>query len=378
MGSPQHLGNAVRRQVIRTVMLAGAMTVCWWFIYSGNSVQLLTALPQHQQQSVSTPFEIFNTSQDEIHHESLSRIYELSLEGTNKLSNLVNTLHSRVDRSAEGGDVLEVNTTAPSWRLWDDDDPVDNPCVNYETRFGCGLVRVWLTSFPRSGNTWTRYLLEAATGIFTGSVFNDKTLYRSGFLGEIDRVDSGRTLVQKTHGLGLYSSGLRNLQERYDAASPNQPTILLLRNPARAIVSYWEYICAQDKKHTAVVSDNRIFDNKFFHLYVKKAISSWEELALDRLLWCKQPLYVLHYEHLVQNTTYQLHQLLDFLGVPVDEGRMACVSSHPMGAFKRNNTKVNDPFTQEEKKMMSNTVSRITRLLFALGYPQPPVYEGLS
>ncbi|KAG7167399.1 WSC domain-containing protein 1-like 2 [Homarus americanus] len=244
MGSPQHLGNAVRRQ--------------------------------HQQQSVSTPFEIFNTSQDEIHHESLSRIYELSLEG---------------------GDVLEVNTTAPSWRLWDDDDPVDNPCVNYETRFGCGLVRVWLTSFPRSGNTWTRYLLEAATGIFTGSVFNDKTLYRSGFLGEIDRVDSGRTLVQKTHGLGLYSSGLRNLQERYDAASPNQPTILLLRNPAR---------------------------------------------------------------------------------VPVDEGRMACVSSHPMGAFKRNNTKVNDPFTQEEKKMMSNTVSRITRLLFALGYPQPPVYEGLS
>ena len=30
-----------------------------------------------------------------------------------------------------------------------------------------------LASFPRSGNTWIRYLIHGATGIFTGSFYNN-------------------------------------------------------------------------------------------------------------------------------------------------------------------------------------------------------------
>ena len=33
--------------------------------------------------------------------------------------------------------------------------------------------RVALASFPGSGNTWVRYLLQQSTGILTGSVYND-------------------------------------------------------------------------------------------------------------------------------------------------------------------------------------------------------------
>merc|ERR1712079_577318 len=36
--------------------------------------------------------------------------------------------------------------------------------------------RVALVSYPGSGNTWMRYLLQQSTGILTGSVFPDPSL----------------------------------------------------------------------------------------------------------------------------------------------------------------------------------------------------------
>ena len=41
-----------------------------------------------------------------------------------------------------------------------------------------------LISFPGSGNTWVRHLLEEVTGVYTGSIYCDKVLKKSGFLGE--------------------------------------------------------------------------------------------------------------------------------------------------------------------------------------------------
>ena len=37
-----------------------------------------------------------------------------------------------------------------------------------------------LASFPGSGNTWVRYLIERATGIYTGSYYDDGDLFRKG------------------------------------------------------------------------------------------------------------------------------------------------------------------------------------------------------
>ena len=42
---------------------------------------------------------------------------------------------------------------------------------------------VALASFPGSGNTWLRYLLQQATGIITGSIYKDHALLRNGFPG---------------------------------------------------------------------------------------------------------------------------------------------------------------------------------------------------
>ena len=40
--------------------------------------------------------------------------------------------------------------------------------------------RVVLASFPGSGNTWLRYLIEKTTGVYTGSVYNEPLLISKG------------------------------------------------------------------------------------------------------------------------------------------------------------------------------------------------------
>ena len=47
-----------------------------------------------------------------------------------------------------------------------------DPGINGQCRFmnGTGRAAVALASFPGSGNTWVRQLLEQATGVCTGKV----------------------------------------------------------------------------------------------------------------------------------------------------------------------------------------------------------------
>ena len=64
----------------------------------------------------------------------------------------------------------------------------------------CTSTTLVLIHFPLgSGNTWTRYLLQFATGIQTGSVYNDTTLKLNGYPGE--GVNNGSVLVIKHHRL---------------------------------------------------------------------------------------------------------------------------------------------------------------------------------
>lgn len=107
---------------------------------------------------------------------------------------------------------------------------------------------VALVSFPGSGNTWLRYLLQLSTGgceggggdlcicffmrisgswvsigIFTGSVYKDFALLRNGFPGE--SITDGRVLVVKTHESGPA------------ARNHFQKAILLIRKPGEAILA---------------------------------------------------------------------------------------------------------------------------------------------
>ena len=51
-------------------------------------------------------------------------------------------------------------------------------------------------------NVVSRYLIEGATGVFTGSIYKDLELQMMGFWGEIRDWRDGTTVVQKTHDGG--------------------------------------------------------------------------------------------------------------------------------------------------------------------------------
>ena len=53
-------------------------------------------------------------------------------------------------------------------------------CSMYKVAFTIGRKKTGLVSYPASGNTWYRYLIEGATGYFTGSVYSDGEIYRKG------------------------------------------------------------------------------------------------------------------------------------------------------------------------------------------------------
>lgn len=64
---------------------------------------------------------------------------------------------------------------------------------------GTGRLPVGLISFPGSGNTWVRGLLEQVTGVCTGSIYCDIGLLEKGFVGE--NIRNGAVLVVKSHAI---------------------------------------------------------------------------------------------------------------------------------------------------------------------------------
>ena len=94
---------------------------------------------------------------------------------------------------------------------------------------------VALASFPGSGNTWLRGLLETATGICTGYEFCDISMRVNGFAGE--NIVSGAVLVVKTHGFPNWKGKKKRKDEggsvHFDSA------VVLVRNPLDALVAEW-------------------------------------------------------------------------------------------------------------------------------------------
>lgn len=99
--------------------------------------------------------------------------------------------------------------------------------------------KVALASFPGSGSTWSRTLLEQATGVYTGAIYCDKKLKREGFLGEF--ITSGNVIAIKTHAS-------RATQINYDSA------IVLVRSIDDAVRSEINRR-ASKKNHTGTIDE---------------------------------------------------------------------------------------------------------------------------
>lgn len=115
----------------------------------------------------------------------------------------------------------------------------EHPCTEIGFKKDIGK-KVALASFPGSGSTWSRTLLEQATGVFTGAIYCDKSLKAEGFLGEY--ITTRNVIAIKTH-----SPRVTKIQ--YDAA------ILIVRNLADALKSEINRKSSH-RNHTGVVEQS--------------------------------------------------------------------------------------------------------------------------
>ena len=162
--------------------------------------------------------------------------------------------------------------------------PNDPHCDHFRTIFSREkpLPVIGLVSFPNSGNTWLRSLIEGTTGVFSGSVYIDECIsYQGttltcnfisclyayyyyniglvfgkilfcfsclGFFGEAVIHNSQLTSVVKYHGHfssnKLYHKRGRLTQQDHVFAQINATrgnAILLIRNPYHVIYGYRNY-----------------------------------------------------------------------------------------------------------------------------------------
>uniref|UniRef100_A0A182PBY4 Sulfotransferase domain-containing protein n=1 Tax=Anopheles epiroticus TaxID=199890 RepID=A0A182PBY4_9DIPT len=177
-----------------------------------------------------------------------------------------------------------------------------------------------LVSFPGSGNTWLRYLLQQATGILTGSVYKDYGLLKSGFPAE--SVANSSVLVVKTHEWGPH------------AWAPYTKAILLIRDPERAILAEFN---RQSGGHVGFASPDRYRRTKgrYWTQFVKNKLWAWEQTNLS---WAKNftgEVKLVFYDDLVENVEGTLRSILKFLNFPTDEELLACALMRKEGIYRR-------------------------------------------
>lgn len=140
--------------------------------------------------------------------------------------------------------------------------------------------RTALASFPRSGNTWLRYMIEQATGRQTGSIYSDRILPRST-----------EGIVVKTH---------KRDSHEYERA------IHIVRNPFDVLESYFHF--RQDIEGSTDLS---------WEDHVRCCTVDWLEHT-KHWLTCGLDTLLVRYEDLHATPDEWLARVLEWIGVRFD------------------------------------------------------------
>ncbi|TRY68247.1 hypothetical protein TCAL_04080 [Tigriopus californicus] len=205
---------------------------------------------------------------------------------------------------------------------------------------------VALASFPGSGNTWLRYLIQQASGILTGSVYKDYALLKNGFPAE--NIVNGSVVVIKTHEFGQQSL------QAFDKA------ILLVRDPFSALQAEFNRRSGGHVGHASIEKYRRN-NGKYWRTFVHSKGADWEKM---NLAWMDgfppQDRLIVFYDDLMNQTEIELRRALNFLNMSVSEAMMTCAMSKREGIYKRSKKVLNfDVFDSDMRQMLTDRQSRV-------------------
>lgn len=228
---------------------------------------------------------------------------------------------------------------------------------------------VALVSLPGSGNTWLRGLLERATGVCTGAIYCDVSLRAQGFSGEA--IKSGAVLVVKTHvwWSGWNNATLQTLPLSRHSPPPYGSAILLVRNPALAVVAEWNRKNALvnssfTMSHTYSAGPEMFGMNKAWSSFLRKQMAKWmryfEEWLVKR---GSHPVMVVRYEDIQADPAHKVSQILDFLHFPYKFEVLRRQMSQDFTTFQRHHHSTFEHFTEEQRALVKLTITNAASYL---------------
>lgn len=198
---------------------------------------------------------------------------------------------------------------------------------------------VWLASYPRSGNTWLRCLLEAyrrngkldLNDIRISSSDGGATILRAISPIPLDQLSlNAQLLLRPAALLNLFcrlSSPLwikthfANFQpDRMPPLIPEEFTkkaVYIVRDPRSVVLSMAKFFqfSIDVAVDTMECKDFTIGDNIHFS---SQLVSSWTNHAASWISETRFPIHVVQYEDMLKDTGKELTEILEFLGEEVD------------------------------------------------------------
>ena len=226
---------------------------------------------------------------------------------------------------------------------------------------------VALISFPGSGNTWVRGLLESITGICTGAVYCDFSLRSQGFTGEYVR--GGSVLVVKTHQNNpIWTDDNLKLESNKGKFGS---AIFIVRNPLNALIAEWNRKVANNftiatsnlNSHTEIVGKEWFGENKLWEEFLLRQANRWRAMIRNWVIKRQQhPVLVVKYESLKNEPIEQSKRMLDFLGVSYSDLQLESLLSE-VKTFHRNHSHDFDHYTPSQRDYVESVVKGTISLL---------------
>ncbi|XP_033758145.1 WSC domain-containing protein 1-like [Pecten maximus] len=231
------------------------------------------------------------------------------------------------------------------------------------------FIRVALLSYPGSGNTWTRHMIQQLTGYCTGTVYCDKFLSVRGFPGECIFPN------HKSKGCIVYKS------HRTKNLTQFQKAVILIRNPFDALKAFFNWSSGKtpksagnnttvdapkqskkprDRFHALV--DRSSFNTTGWNKYVKAQIRQWKSSYLVWLKTFPKRSMVVRYVDLKENLIPTLRRISKFLNVPTTEAEYICTDFNKEGQHHRKqkySIKTSDIFTDEHISIINGAITEV-------------------
>ncbi|XP_057371251.1 sialate:O-sulfotransferase 1-like [Daphnia carinata] len=239
-----------------------------------------------------------------------------------------------------------------------------------------------LTSFPGSGVTWLRQMIESLTGIYTGSVHKGDPLpfrdNNKNYMGITDNPFCGCTIIDKDHEAtaGVYKRKyyLQLLQDYSNIINTtyNYRGILLLRNPMDVVFAHQNHLLV-GKFDVAPVN---AFRGPVWDELVDAVAFAWSDHAIRWIEQMKQGTAIFYEHFLGDNAQHELERLLDAMNYNpqlLDPERMRCLLAHRnQSEYKRSN-KTRFVLEEHHRQMLLQSIHAVQRSLRQRKWPQLPV-----